>query len=72
MATFEILLGLVAFCVLLAVAAQRLDLPVAIPLVLGGMGLALIPGLPAIELDPELALALAGDMLALLALMESD
>jgi Na+/H+ antiporter len=58
MATFEILLGLVAFCVLLAVLAQRLDLPVAIPLVLGGMGLALIPGLPAVELDPELALAL--------------
>lgn len=58
MATFEILLGLVAFCVLLAMLAQRLDLPVAIPLVLGGMGLALIPGLPAVELDPELALAL--------------
>jgi NhaP-type Na+/H+ or K+/H+ antiporter len=58
MTTFEILLGLMAFCVLLAVVAQRLDLPVAIPLVLGGMGLALIPGLPAVELDPELALAL--------------
>jgi len=58
MATFDILLGLVAFCVLLAVLAQRLDLPVAIPLVLGGMGLALVPGLPAVELDPELALAL--------------
>ena len=58
MTTFEILLGLMAFCVLLAMVAQRLDLPVAIPLVLGGMGLALIPGLPAVELDPELALAL--------------
>jgi Na+/H+ antiporter len=58
MATFEILLGLVAFCVLLAILAQRLDLPVAIALVLGGMGLALIPGLPTVELDPELALAL--------------
>jgi Na+/H+ antiporter len=58
MANFEILLSLVAFCVLLAIVAQRLDLPVAIPLVLGGMGLALIPGLPAVELDPELALAL--------------
>jgi Na+/H+ antiporter len=58
MATFEVLLGLVAFCVLLAMIAQRLDLPVAIPLVLGGMGLALIPGLPPVELHPELALAL--------------
>ena len=58
MANFEILLSLVAFCVVLAIVAQRLDLPVAIPLVLGGMGLALIPGLPAVELDPELALAL--------------
>jgi Na+/H+ antiporter len=58
MATFDILLGLVAFCVLLAMIAQRLDLPVAVPLVLGGMGLALIPGLPAVKLDPELALAL--------------
>jgi Na+/H+ antiporter len=58
MATFEILLGLMAFCVLLAIVAQHLDLPVAIPLVLGGMGLALIPGLPAVALDPELALAL--------------
>jgi Na+/H+ antiporter len=36
----------------------RLNLPVAIPLVLGGMGLALIPGLPAVKLEPELALAL--------------
>ena len=58
MATFETLLVLVAFCVLLAVLAQRLNLPVAVPLVLGGMGLALIPGLPQIQLDPELALAL--------------
>ena len=58
MATFEILLGLVALCVGLAVLAQRLGIPVAVPLVLGGMGVALIPGLPAIDLDPELALAL--------------
>lgn len=58
MATFEILLGLVAFCVVLAMLAQRIDLPVAIPLVLGGMVLALVPGLPPVELNPELALAL--------------
>ena len=58
MATFEILLALVALCVGLAALSQRLNIPVAVPLVLGGMGLALIPGLPAVELDPELALAL--------------
>ena len=58
MATFEILLALVAFCVLLALLAQRLNLPVAVPLVLGGMGLAFVPGLPPVELNPELALAL--------------
>ena len=55
---FEVLLGLVAFCVALALLAQRLNVPVAVPLVLGGMALALVPGLPTIELDPELALAL--------------
>jgi CPA1 family monovalent cation:H+ antiporter len=33
-------------------------MPVAVPLVLGGMGLAFIPGLRPISLDPELALAL--------------
>lgn len=58
MATFELLLGLIAFCVVLTLVAQRLKIPVAVPLVLGGMGLAFIPGLPTIELDPELALAL--------------
>ena len=58
MATFEILLALIAFCVLLALLAQRLNLPVAVPLVLGGMGLAFVPGLPVVELNPELALAL--------------
>ena len=58
MATFQILLGLVALCVGLAMLAQRLGIPVAVPLVLGGMGVALIPGLPAVDLDPELALAL--------------
>jgi Na+/H+ antiporter len=58
MPTFEILLSLIAFCVLLAVIAQRTNLPVAVPLVLGGMGLAMVPGLPIVKLDPELALAL--------------
>jgi len=58
MATFQLLLALIAFCVLLALLAQRLNLPVAVLLVLGGMGLAFVPGLPIVELNPELALAL--------------
>ena len=58
MHTFEILLILVAFCVPLAVLADALRIPTAVTLVLGGMGLALIPGMPHVELQPELALAL--------------
>ena len=46
-------------CLLLAVACLALlsrKLPIAYPilLVLGGLGLALIPGLPSVKLDPEL------------------
>lgn len=58
MHTFEILLVLVAACIILAVVAQRLNIPLAVALVLGGMSLAFVPGLPAVELDPKLALAL--------------
>ncbi len=58
MSTFEALLALIALCVLLAAVAQRLKLPIAVPLVLGGMGLALVPGLPSVEVDPALIMAL--------------
>jgi CPA1 family monovalent cation:H+ antiporter len=58
MHTFEILLALLAACIALAAVAQRLQVPLAVALVLGGMALALIPGLPVVELEPELALAL--------------
>ena len=58
MLIFELLLGLLALCLLLALVAQRLGVPLAVALVLGGMGLALIPGLPNVALAPELALAL--------------
>ncbi|WP_197277100.1 Na+/H+ antiporter [Sphingomonas profundi] len=58
MLTFELLLGLLAFCVALALVARRLNLPFAVALVLGGMAIAFIPGLPQIEFEPELALAL--------------
>ena len=55
---FELLLGLLGFCLLLALVAKRLDLPFAVALVLGGMVVAFIPGLPQLEFEPELALAL--------------
>lgn len=54
----ELFLALVALCVLLAAIAQRLHLPMAVMLVLGGSALAFVPGLPPIRLDAELALAL--------------
>src|ERR687890_1320603 len=58
MAIFEILLGLLAASVALALVARRLNLPLAVVLVIGGMTLALIPGLPTVDLDPQLALVL--------------
>src|SRR3954453_13234759 len=58
MGILEVLLGLLAACVALALAACRLRVPLAVALVLGGMALALVPGLPAVDLDPHLALVL--------------
>jgi monovalent cation/hydrogen antiporter len=58
MEVFETLLGLMAACVVLALVARRLHVPLAVVLVVGGMAIALVPGLPAIELDPQLVLAL--------------
>jgi CPA1 family monovalent cation:H+ antiporter len=58
MVILEVLLGLLAACVALALAARRLQVPLAVALVLGGMALALVPGLPAVDLDPHLALVL--------------
>src|SRR5918998_2389693 len=58
MQLFEILLGLLAACVALALLARHLNVPLAVVLVIGGMALALIPGLPTVELDPQLALVL--------------
>ena len=58
MATFQILLSLLAACVALTVVARWLHIPLAVALVLGGMALAFVPGLPSLEFDPHLALAL--------------
>lgn len=58
METLELLLVLVAASVALAYVAQRLHVPMAVALVLGGIALAFVPGIGTVELEPELALAL--------------
>ena len=58
MFALELLLGLIAACVALALVARRLEVPLAVLLVLGGIGLAFLPGLRPIRLEPELAMAL--------------
>jgi monovalent cation/hydrogen antiporter len=57
MSFVEVLVGLVAACVALALAARRARMPSAVALVLGGMVLAFVPGAPHVELDPHIALA---------------
>lgn len=55
---FEIVLLLMAVIVVLEVVARRLRLPRAAALILGGVGFAMIPGAPKIEVDPDLVLVL--------------
>src|ERR1700732_186525 len=56
--TIQILVLLLAVVAAVAVLAARLKIPPAILLVLIGVVLALIPGLPTVELAPELVLLL--------------
>ena len=58
LARFEVTLLLIAVAVGLELVARRLRVPPAAAFIIGGIGLALIPGSPGIELDPELALVL--------------
>jgi monovalent cation/hydrogen antiporter len=51
----QLLALLAALCVLLVIAA-RTQLPAAIPLVLGGLLLSFVPGLPQLTLPPQLVL----------------
>src|SRR3954464_6056932 len=55
-ATIQIVLFLLAVLVLVAVIAQRLKTPPSILLVAAGIVLAIVPGLPPVELAPELVL----------------
>jgi monovalent cation/hydrogen antiporter len=56
--TIQILVVLLGVVAAVAVVAARLKIPEAILLVLAGVILALIPGLPAVELAPEVVLLL--------------
>ena len=58
MSPVETLVALSAACVALALAARHARVPSAVALVLGGMAVALIPGVPGVDLDPHIALAL--------------
>jgi Na+/H+ antiporter len=57
-ATIQTLLLLVAVLVAVAVLARRLNVAPSILLVIAGLGLAFVPGLPEIELAPEFVLLL--------------
>jgi monovalent cation/hydrogen antiporter len=55
---FDLVLLLIAACVVLTLVARRLRLPPAAALILGGVVIALIPGIPDFELDPDLTIVL--------------
>lgn len=52
--TIELVIGLLVAVALLALLSRKLPIPYPILLVIGGLGLALIPGLPRVRLNPEL------------------
>jgi CPA1 family monovalent cation:H+ antiporter len=56
--TLQILISLLVVNCAVAVVARRLEVPPAILLVIAGVVLALIPGLPTLELAPDLVLVL--------------
>ncbi|HEV7365554.1 MAG TPA: Na+/H+ antiporter [Gemmatimonadales bacterium] len=58
MAVFELVIVLLLVGAVLAAWARRLNLPYPALLALAGAGLALIPNVPSVTLDPQLALAL--------------
>ena len=55
---FELIIGMFVAIIALHYAAHRLGLPPSVALLAGGAALAFVPGLPAIEVDPELVLVI--------------
>src|SRR3989475_404826 len=51
---FETVLALLVGVAFLALLARRLDIPTPAVLVAGGLLVALVPGLPAVQFDPQL------------------
>jgi len=58
MVTFETLLALLFGAALLSMLARAMRMPYPTLLALGGVGVALVPGLPRLEIPPDLILAL--------------
>jgi CPA1 family monovalent cation:H+ antiporter len=54
MSALEVVLGLLVVVAALATAARRLAVPPPILMLLGGIALGFVPGLPPIELDPNI------------------
>ncbi|MCR6497550.1 Na+/H+ antiporter [Shinella sp. CPCC 101442] len=55
---FELVIGMFVAIIALHYAAHRLGLPPSVALLAGGAMLAFVPGLPTIEVDPELVLVI--------------
>ena len=58
MEAFELVLLLIAVVAAVTVIAERIDVPYPILMVIAGLGLGLIPGMPRIELAPETVLVI--------------
>ena len=69
---FEIVLVLIAASLFLTVVAKRLRLPQASALIFGGLFLAVVPGMPSVELDPDFVLVLFLPPLLLLSAYLTD
>jgi Na+/H+ antiporter len=54
----EVVLGLLAAVAVLAIVARAINVPYPILLVLGGLALGFVPGLPAVELSPDVVFLL--------------
>ncbi|MFN7192975.1 MAG: cation:proton antiporter, partial [Rhodospirillales bacterium] len=58
MELLEIVLGMLVVAVVLARFSETLRVPYAVLLVVAGMALAFVPGLPTVDFDPQLIMAL--------------
>jgi NhaP-type Na+/H+ or K+/H+ antiporter len=56
--TFLLCFALVAVTAVCAIAARRLRVPKSIVLVITGIALAFVPGLPNVQLDPQVVMLL--------------